>query len=66
MLLLRMRPGVSDEEAVKLLERGGIDTQSLSSHYAGRNRQHGLLLSFAGFSEEELAKAARKLIEVLS
>ncbi len=66
MLLLRLPHGVNDEEAVRQLQEHGIDTQSLSSHYAGRNRQHGLLLSFAGFSEDELAKAAQKLIEVLS
>ena len=29
-------------------------------------RQQGLLLSFAGFSEDDLGKAAAKLIEVLS
>ena len=29
--------------------------QSLSSHYAGRKRKQGLLLSFAGFSEDEIA-----------
>lgn len=66
MLLLRLPHGANDEEAVRRLQQRGIDTQSLSSHYAGRNRQHGLLLSFAGFSEEDLTKAAQKLIEVLS
>lgn len=66
MLLLRLPPGANDEEAVKRLEADGIDAQSLSSHYAGRSRQHGLLLSFAGFSEEDLAKAAHRLIATLS
>lgn len=65
MLLLRLPPGVNDEDAVRALENQAIDVQSLSSHYAGRNRQHGLLLSFAGFSEDDLAKAARRLIDVL-
>jgi hypothetical protein len=43
----------------------GIESQSLSGHYAGRKRKQGLLLSFAGFTEDEIARAARKLIEVL-
>jgi GntR family transcriptional regulator / MocR family aminotransferase len=66
MLLLRLPAGVSDEETVRALERHGIETQALSSHYAGRSRQQGLLLSFAGFSEADLQKASRILIEVLS
>ena len=43
----------------------GIEAQSLSSHYAGRTRQQGLLLSFAGFSEADLEKAAAELIAAL-
>jgi GntR family transcriptional regulator/MocR family aminotransferase len=65
MLLLRLPPGASDEEALRKLERRGIEAQSLSSHYAGRNRGQGLLLSFAGFSENDLQKAARELIAAL-
>ncbi len=66
MLLLRLPPGVSDEALVEKLEAKGIETQSLSSHYAGRKREQGLLLSFAGFSEDDLQQAAAKLIGVLS
>ena len=66
MLLLRLPPGVSDEALVEKLEAKGIETQSLSSHYAGRKREQGLLLSFAGFSENDLQQAAAKLIGVLS
>ncbi len=65
MLLLRLADGASDEDAVQVLERRGIEVQSLSSHYAGRSRQQGLLLSFAGFSGADLEKAARELIAVL-
>ena len=64
--LLRLKAGASDEEAVTRLESIGIEAQSLSSHYAGRSRQQGLLLSFAGFSEADLAGTARTLIEGLS
>ena len=65
MLLLRLARGASDEEIVGKLEAKGIETQSLSSHYAGRKREQGLLLSFAGFSEQDLQQAAARLIGVL-
>jgi GntR family transcriptional regulator/MocR family aminotransferase len=66
MLLLRLPKGTSDETAAATLEARGIEVQSLSSHYEGRSRQQGLLLSFAGFSEADLETAAAKLIEGLS
>ena len=66
MLLLRLPPGSSDEAAALALEGHGIEVLTLSSHYAGRRREQGLLLSFAGFSEVDLANAAGKLIGVLS
>lgn len=66
MLLLRLPKGASDEAAAGKLEAIGIEVQSLSSHYEGRSRQQGLLLSFAGFSESDLESAAAKLIEGLS
>ena len=65
MLLLRLPPGTSDEAAVETLGQRGIEVQSLSSHYAGRRRQPGLLLSFAGFSEGDLEKAAHELVAAL-
>ena len=51
---------------VEKLEAQGIETQSLSSHYAGRRREQGLLLSFAGFSEDDLQQAAARLIGVFT
>ncbi|MFN4141416.1 PLP-dependent aminotransferase family protein [Aestuariivirga sp.] len=66
MLLLRLGGRVSDEQAARKLERRGIEVQSLSSHYGGEDRRQGLLLSFAGFTEAELQKAAATLIEALS
>ena len=66
MLLLRLPDDARDEQMVQELAAHGIDALSLSSHHAGLNRQQGLLLSFAGFSEDDLGKAAAKLIEVLS
>ena len=66
MLLLRLPPGTRDEDVVKRLAAQGIEALSLSSHYAGQSRAQGLLLSFAGFSEAELQKAAGTLIASLS
>ncbi|MCA3555258.1 PLP-dependent aminotransferase family protein [Aestuariivirga sp.] len=65
MLVLRLPPDMSDGALVERLEAKGIETQSLSSHYAGRKREQGLLLSFAGFSEDDLQRAAARLIAVL-
>jgi GntR family transcriptional regulator/MocR family aminotransferase len=66
MLLLRLLHGVEDETAVQALAACGIEVQSLSSHYTGRRRGQGLLLSFAGFAEKELRTAATKLIDQLA
>jgi len=65
MLLLRLPQDRDDEALVQNLSATGIETQSLSSHYAGRKRESGLLLSFAGFAEKDLRYAATKLIETL-
>ncbi len=62
MLLLRLKPDDNDEELVARLANAGIETQSLSSHYAGKTCKQGLLLSFAGFTEKELRAAAKKLV----
>lgn len=66
MLLLRLTGKTSDEDAVARLAERGIEALSLSSHYAGRQRAQGLLLSFAGFTDDELKKAARLLMEGLT
>jgi GntR family transcriptional regulator/MocR family aminotransferase len=66
MLLLRLVPDTDDEAVAARLMRRGIEAMSLSSHYAGRKRQQGLLLSFAGFSDADLTSAARRLIEAMS
>lgn len=66
MLLLHLAPDVSDEAVVTKLASHGIEAQSLSSHYAGRKRQQGLLLSFAGFTDDDLKRAATRLIEAMS
>jgi GntR family transcriptional regulator / MocR family aminotransferase len=65
MLLLRLGERENDEAIVANLASAGIAAQSLSSHYAGKPREQGLMLSFAGFTEKELRAAAKKLLEVL-
>jgi GntR family transcriptional regulator / MocR family aminotransferase len=65
MLLLHLPTGVSDETMVAKLAGQGIEVQSLSSHCAGRRRAQGLLLSFAGFTDADLKKAAARLIETM-
>ncbi len=65
MLLLRLRPDQNDEPIAARLAARHIEVQTLSSHYAGRKREPGLLLSFAGFTEKDLRRAAAALIEGL-
>ncbi len=66
MLLLHLPDGTSDDAMVEKLSAQGIEAQSLSSHYAGRKHAQGLLLSFAGFSDDDLKRAARRLIEAMT
>ncbi len=62
MLLLRLPPGVRDNHLAAELVAGGVEVQAFSTHFAGRRKEQGLLLSFAGFTEKELQHAAQKLI----
>jgi GntR family transcriptional regulator / MocR family aminotransferase len=65
MVLLRFHGDQIDEDIATALLREGIETLSLSSHYVGRKKQQGLLLSFAGFHESDLKSHAAKLIATL-
>jgi GntR family transcriptional regulator / MocR family aminotransferase len=56
---------VDDEELTQKLARDGIEVQALSSYFAGREKKRGLVLSFAGFSEKDLIRAAQKLVAAL-
>lgn len=66
MLLLRLGGDASDERIVARLAAKGIEAQSLSSHFAGNPKSQGLLLSFAGFTDDELKRAAGQLIEAIT
>ncbi len=65
MLLLRFPANADDAALQAALLHEGIETQTLSSHCAGEALEQGLLLSFAGFHEDDLQKAAERLVAVL-
>lgn len=65
MLLLRFSKTTDDELLKNALLAEGIETQTLSSHFSGRRKEQGLLLSFAGFHESDLEKAAANLMRVI-
>ena len=64
-IMLRLHKHQNDEMLVEKLAQAGVEVQALSSHYGGRTKQQGLLLSFAGFTEKELSKAVEKLVSTL-
>lgn len=65
-LLLRLPPGSNDEAVARRLRDGGVDVLTLSSHFSGAHREPGLLLSFAGFDEQQLTRSAHLLTDKLS
>lgn len=66
MLLLRLPRDADDSALVLRLAARRIEVQSLSSHYAAGRSEPGLLLSFAGFAEKDLRRAAAELMEELA
>ena len=59
-------PQEADDRLVaKLAAAEGVDTAPLSSFYQGPNKQSGLILGFAAFSESELRSGVQKLARVL-
>jgi GntR family transcriptional regulator/MocR family aminotransferase len=65
MVLLRLQDNDDDEALCRELLTHGIESQPLSSHYALKNKQQGLLLGFAGFGEKQLADSAARLLSIL-
>jgi GntR family transcriptional regulator / MocR family aminotransferase len=65
-IMLRLTDKNDDVAMTEALNKIGIEAQSLSSHFTGRSRQQGLLLSFAGFAERELLQSAEKLMQALA
>ncbi|MFO1034345.1 MAG: PLP-dependent aminotransferase family protein [Hyphomicrobiales bacterium] len=64
-LLLHFDRSVDDVGVEKALADQGFETQALSTHYTGSRNEKGLLLGFAGFPEDDLRSAARRLLAAL-
>jgi GntR family transcriptional regulator/MocR family aminotransferase len=61
----RLRKQMTDRVATELAANAGVVVRPLSDFFAGRPDRSALLLGFAGFSEDELARSARVLAEAL-
>jgi GntR family transcriptional regulator / MocR family aminotransferase len=66
MLLLRLLNCPDDRAVATMLREKGIETAPLSTHFSSPKKEHGLLLSFAGFNESELKVGAAALLAALS
>jgi len=55
----------SDQEIAAVLRQAGVLTSPLSDYYTANPPRRALLLGFAGFSEEDITQAARKIRSVL-
>jgi GntR family transcriptional regulator / MocR family aminotransferase len=64
-IVLRLADDCDDEALARQLLAEGIEVLALSTHYAGRRKSQGLLLSFAGFHQKELVNAAQRLVSLL-
>ncbi len=64
MLLLHLNR--DDTQLAEMLRTRNIEVQTLSSHFDGKRKGQGLLLSFAGFNEKELRSSAKILLDCLS
>lgn len=60
-LVARLKRGRADQAAVKRLVAAGVETRALSSLSLGRPRDHGLLLGFAAWRENEINTAVRTM-----
>ncbi|WP_426610258.1 PLP-dependent aminotransferase family protein [Bradyrhizobium sp. McL0616] len=60
-LVARLKRGRTDHVAVKRLGEAGVVTRALSSLALGRPRDHGLLLGFAAWRENEIGAAVRTM-----
>ncbi|MFU1683811.1 PLP-dependent aminotransferase family protein [Phaeobacter piscinae] len=56
---------MSDTEAAKRAKSAGVTVQPLSSFFAGPPMRQGLVMGFAGFSEEQLENGVRVLAAAL-
>ncbi|WP_192808730.1 MocR-like pyridoxine biosynthesis transcription factor PdxR [Actinomadura montaniterrae] len=64
-VVLRARAGLSAEQIVERAGVNGVSVTSLAAFYAGTDRLEGLLLGYAGMSEDELVEAAEILARTI-
>ncbi|MCP3391181.1 PLP-dependent aminotransferase family protein [Bradyrhizobium sp. CCGB12] len=60
-LVARLKRGRADQAVVKRLVAAGVVTRALSSLALGKPRDHGLLLGFAAWRENEISAALRTM-----
>ncbi|WFU28995.1 PLP-dependent aminotransferase family protein [Bradyrhizobium sp. CB1717] len=60
-LVARLKRGRADQAAVKRLVEAGVVTRAISSLALGKPRDHGLLLGFAAWRENEISAAVRTM-----
>lgn len=60
-LVARLKRSRADQAAVQRLVEAGVETRALSSLALGRPRDHGLLLGFAAWRENEISAAVRTM-----
>ncbi|WP_429798370.1 PLP-dependent aminotransferase family protein [Bradyrhizobium japonicum] len=60
-LVARLKRGRADQAAVQRLVAAGVETRALSSLALGRPCDHGLLLGFAAWRENEISAAVRTM-----
>lgn len=64
--VLHLRPGYRDTEIAAQAGDAGLTVEALSRYAAGAPAMNGLILGFCAFSEEEMAPALDRLLEVLA
>jgi GntR family transcriptional regulator / MocR family aminotransferase len=62
MLLLRLPARSNDIDIARQLSEQGVEALPLSVHFGISPKDQGLLLSFAGFAEKDLLRAANELL----
>lgn len=60
-LVARLKRSAADQAAVKRLVAAGVETRALSSLALGPPRDHGLLLGFAAWRDNEISAAVRTM-----
>lgn len=65
-LVARLRDGGEDGAVVRRLVEAGVEVRALSSLALDRPRDHGLLLGFAAWRENEIGAAVRKMAASLA